>query len=226
MMNYTVYGLSETEGGPLRYIGVTGTPIETRLTKHVAKAKRAVKPSALDAWLLACGRPCARILSSVLGLANAQAEEKRAIATTRASGADLLNRWAGGQLQEGVTRTAETRDRIAANSRGMWETSRAKIVEAQKAGKARPDAKERVGAAMKEVWERPGMVRHQSLAHATVLTEENVRTIKRMIAAGDRNADIADRFHITPHHVSSIRIGRIWRHVTNQGGVAAEVGYL
>jgi hypothetical protein len=44
------------------------------------------------------------------------------------------------------------------------------------------------------------------------LTEDDVRTIRERLAAGDRQADIARDYGIDPSHVAHIRAGRAWQH--------------
>lgn len=215
-MTYTVYGLSEWVGGPIRYIGVTGGPIEGRVTSHLAKARRAAVPSLFQAWLLACGRPATRPLGVVEGVVEAQAAEKKAIGDALADGAGLFNRSRGGTIHQGTGYSVARREQQSVASRKAWAARRVQIVAAQCAGKARPDARARSSAAMCQVWERPGMRKHQSLAHATRLTEDDVRDIKRRIEAGESNTTIAQRFNIAPCNISSIRVGRIWRHITIQ----------
>lgn len=48
-------------------------------------------------------------------------------------------------------------------------------------------------------------------AHAlAVLTEADVRAIRAAIIAGERQIDIAARFHVTQGNISSINLGRSW----------------
>lgn len=61
---------------------------------------------------------------------------------------------------------------------------------------------------------KAGRMRHGENHYASKLSENDVREIKRMFAAGARTGDIAKHFSVTKAAISDIRSGRNWSHVT------------
>lgn len=46
------------------------------------------------------------------------------------------------------------------------------------------------------------------------LTEDDVREIRRLLAAGVARKDIAQRFGVTAPHIGHIKFGRLWAHIS------------
>ena len=46
------------------------------------------------------------------------------------------------------------------------------------------------------------------------LTEDDVRDVRRQLAQGERQIDIAARFGVTQAQVSAIKFGKTWAHIT------------
>lgn len=58
-----------------------------------------------------------------------------------------------------------------------------------------------------------GRARHGSAAANALLTEADIPTIRRLIANGEANRRIAERFNVSPDVINAIRRGRSWKHV-------------
>lgn len=65
---------------------------------------------------------------------------------------------------------------------------------------------------------KPGQPAGENHASAR-LTEDHVREILQRLLAGDKQADIAADFNVSRSHISHIRRGRSWAHLTAGGGV-------
>lgn len=103
--------------------------------------------------------------------------------------------------------TPEVRERMASmgrKSKGRPKPAdqRRKISDAQKGREFSDEHLANLRAAKRS---RPGS--------GTKLTVEKVREIKRRLAAGERNKDLAAEFEISAPIISNIKTGRIWRDV-------------
>lgn len=50
--------------------------------------------------------------------------------------------------------------------------------------------------------------------HSAVLGEDDIRSIRKLLAAGARNRPVAEQFGVSVSTIHLIRHNRIWRHVT------------
>lgn len=167
-------------------------------------------------------------------------EEIKLIAQFRLDGYLLCNHSNGGEGASGVVKTKEQRERIAERMKGnknsfgykhtaeqrankkCWnrglvgykgtpatEERKRKIGDAQKGsknhnfGKVTPDAtKEKIRAS-----------NCGSKCYLAKLNEEQVMEIKKRLAVGEKGAALAREFNVNKVQISSIKLGKTWRHV-------------
>lgn len=114
----TVYGLSSSIDGVVRYVGQTVQPLSVRLKDHINRA-RAGKKWALCHWIRKHESLGETIQISVIEEnAVLHISEIHWIATYRAAGIRLVNATAGGEGIVGLLRTAEHQEKIAKAQRG------------------------------------------------------------------------------------------------------------
>ena len=116
----TVYALSSSEDGEVRYVGQTKETVRRRLLQHISKAKRSGGGTHREYWILSVLEKGFEIQCTVLqSNAIKNVDEMRWIAEMRSRGAKLVNATAGGEgLREP---TADLRKRISGIVSALWE---------------------------------------------------------------------------------------------------------
>lgn len=171
----TVYGLSSSLGGGIRYVGQTTTNVSTRVRKHVARAlQKTGKPTHREAWIKKVIADGGSIRWVVLQAeATWNKDEIRWIRRLRRSGAELVNATRGGEGM--LDAPAELRSRIADRVRELWANPEYRDrMKAAHAGKGWSDARrtaysqsgeaDRRAASQREAKEKLGAERRSQIA--------------------------------------------------------------
>lgn len=138
----TVYGLSSSLGGGIRYVGQTTATVSNRVRKHVARALRKTsKTTHREAWVRKVIADGGSIRWIVLQAgATWNKDEIWWIRRLRRSGADLVNATRGGEGM--LDAPAELRGRIADRVRELWaDPGYRERMKAAHAGKGWSDAR-------------------------------------------------------------------------------------
>lgn len=129
---------------------------------------------------------------------------------------------------KGHATSAETRRKIGEANRANWADRditpevRQHMADMGRTGKGRPKSAEhrrKIGAAQQgrqfseEHLANLRAGRRAGPATGTKLTVEKVREIRRRLAAGERNKDLAAEFEISASIISNIKTGSIWQDV-------------
>ncbi len=104
----------------------------------------------------------------------------------------------------GQKRSPEAKANMSAARLG-WKFSPetlAKMSDAAKGRKASPEARSRMSS-----------VHHELSSGNYKLTDDDVRQIRRLLADGKRQAEIAEMFGVTQTCISHIKLGKNWSHV-------------
>jgi hypothetical protein len=201
-----VYGLSSTEDGVIRYIGqTTKSSLKKRLFEHLAAAKRESDSSRCYRWIRKVLRQGHRIEINLLeddcpwGTA-----EQRWIAQYRREHPGVLTNISEGG--DGFTGKRTEEDR-ARRRHPKTEAHRAAIRAAMQRPKSAEERANRSRAQTGNAKSRGAANRH------AVLSENDVRAIKRRLAEGGGVSAIAREYGLQKAAVSKIKTGRNWRHV-------------
>lgn len=207
-----IYGLHDPRTGELRYIGKSVRPRQRVRNQMNERAN-----THRGHWLAELRRlgvePIQVIIDAVPADSDWQAIERVYIAAARASGARLTNGTDGGDGVSGLS--MEARERIASTWRGRRATPehRAKLVAAMaRRGPPSSETRERMRTAM--IGREFTLEWRQKISSGLQkLTAEQVREIRRHLAMGQRQRDIADRFGVHQGSVSNIARGLTYRDV-------------
>lgn len=155
--HWTIYLLSDSTTGEVRYVGKTINP-EKRLREHIRRARTKsenVRRTHNDNWinaLLSVGvEPSLVCLETGEGIDTWQEAEKRWIAYYREQGCDLVNIKEGGNGSSDRRTSEETRALISEKLRGrpVSEETRRRISEANKGKKRTPEVVEAQAAVLR-----------------------------------------------------------------------------
>lgn len=129
--SYRIYGLAYPKGGRIFYIGVTGAPLRTRLTEHLAEAKAGrggTRKRTVILRLLEKGKRPVIVELDRCYPKEWERYERKWIAHYRKLNPRLTNRAAGGLGQHGTHHSAETKRKIAASVSRARSSDRATVL--------------------------------------------------------------------------------------------------
>lgn len=203
-----IYGLWDPTTGELRYVGKSDRPRE-RLSdqlKEKAGTHRCHWVQSLVAQGLA---PDQRIIDAVPFGDDWQAVERAYIAGAKTAGCRLTNATVGGDGVVGLSGDSLTRLRRTWVGRKHRPESLVKIGAASKGRRHTPEYREHMRRLMSE---REFTTEHRNRIRAATqkLSVDDVCEIRRLIASGMRQRDIAERFGIHQGSVSNIARGKTY----------------
>lgn len=213
-MTITIYGLSDSASGEVRYVGRTSHSLRKRLTGHMNAVRLLGDRVAIGAWV----RDRQGVAPDIFEIEQTTPEranelERFWIEYLTGIGCHLLNRARGGGAL-GFKRSSANRQAIGVASKARWARQRDEIVAAQNIGKADPAHRARLSRSITRRWEDPAYSAGLSRSHATKLSDGKVETIKRRLLAGEPQTKIAKDFGVDPSVVCHINRGRRWKHVS------------
>jgi hypothetical protein len=207
-----IYGLHDPRTGELRYIGKSDRPRE-RLQNQMNERADTHRCHWLNELRSLGLRPEQVIIDAVPADTDWQVVERSYIAAAREAGYRLTNGTAGG---DGVVDLSdESRARIRAAWVGRKHTPEA-LAKMSAASRGRRHTQEWREAQSRLFQGRtfPLVWRRKISASLNKLTDDQVRDIRRRLAAGEKQRDIAARFGIHQGSVSNIARGLTYKDVT------------
>lgn len=228
----TIYALSDPRTNARRYIGKTTKSLGTRVSGHLAAARRSPRDANVRGWLIelmaANIGPRAEVLEVVpdhLG----DVAEVLWIAQHRQLGTDLLNHGRGGKGNKGSRRSESLRQRVGEWSRQQWATRRVELIAKQNAGKGDTWlAKQRIegqrksgdAAFRKKISESqrrrlasPEAREMMRRVSQKKLTDADVIRIRALLADGRTQQGIAKQYGVNACQISRIHTGHRRKHV-------------
>jgi DNA-binding transcriptional regulator YiaG len=219
----TVYGLASSKDGVIRYIGQTSRPLATRMQWHLTWTKRERDKSRRTAWIKSVLRSghALHIITIETDAVKDEAE-MRWITHYRDVGHDLVNGSAGGDNCIGVPKTAEHRAKIAAALTGRkspWTSERNRATKGKPGHPSTPETNAKISAAhlgklKPSTSERNRTIEWTPEMRAKIreanrrLSDDDIRQIKAMLAAGVLQTVIAAQFNVSVSTISGIKRGK------------------
>lgn len=205
-----IYGLTEPDGA-VRYVGYA-VDAQRRFDWHWSEGRRRTHKSCWLASLRDAGfRPGLVILEVLDANEDWRPRERWWIAELRQQGCDLTNGTDGGEGGHiPAAQTPEARAKRAASHRGQKRS--AEFCAANAARQVGVPRSEATKAKIREARARQVGVR----APGAKLTEEQVRSIRRLRAEGVSGTEVALQFGITPARVSQIHRRLAWAHLPEE----------
>lgn len=218
----TVYGLSSSKDGAIRYVGQTTRSLSTRLKWHITWAEKKRDKSRRTAWIrsvLASG--FALNIEILEADAVKHKAEIRWISDLLARGSDLVNGTLGGDQCIGVPKTESHRRAISEAHKGSkkpWTAERNARRKGMPGHAASAETRAKISAATtgkpkaglsernrSRVWTDDA--RAKISAANRKISHGDIREIKRLLASGMLQTAIASRYGVSNSLVSQIKRG-------------------
>lgn len=196
-----IYALTDPETGAIRYIGKSIRPYQ-RLTNHCNEQARCHRTNWIRSLRSRGLRPALVILETLPPGADWQSAERRWIAHGREQGWPLTNSTSGG---DGVPDLSpESRARIEAAWRGRKHKPETLALYSEiRRGRRHTDAnKERMRGIMRGREITWGAQISRALRK---LSDDQIRTIRRRLANGDRQLALASEYGVNKGTISNIK---------------------
>lgn len=226
----TVYGLASSADHKIRYIGQTVTSLQSRLNSHISEARKKRK-NYRHHWInsvLASGHDV--IVVVIKKNATLHVDEISAIRHYRSLGFDLVNLTSGGEGSPGCVHSKETRAKFSArlkgNQYGCGNKGRKFTVEHRAKMSANLIGNKR--SAGHPAWNKgrpmPAHVRLALNAATSAkfkgsgnpqakLIEQEVIEIRKLLAAGMSQSQIARLYNVRQQQVCRIALEIQWGHL-------------
>lgn len=212
-----VYAIFDPRSAKLVYIGKAGS-FARRVRNHLLRLRKNEHENrrlqSLHSFLARTNQPL--VFREVLEADDSSVAEieKKLIRLVRARGTDLFNVSSGGEGGAGP-RSEETKARISAALKGVRKPPRTQDhiekIRAKKTGVTySEDVRKKKSTTMLVAATRGS--RH----YLSKITEHDVVSIRRLLAAGHTQTAVAGMFGISRSSVLQIHLGRAWKHVPSE----------
>lgn len=208
-----IYTLSDPRSGEIRYVGKTTNHLKYRLSAHLSEATYADTTTHKIRWirlLISQGALPEITLIEECSPENWKEREIFWVAEGKRRGWNLTNITEGGDGCLGAKPSAETREKL----------SKARIGNKNRLGiKHTEEDKKKIGAASKgrifseDHKKKIGAAQQGSLSNSAKLTEDDIRDIRRRIAAGETQRSLAIEYGVGFPTINKIHLRQRWKHV-------------